>query len=112
MTKKGLSGLASQAGMLRKLQGLQKDLRKAQKEIDAMTITATAAGGAVTAVVSGNRRLQSIIIQPEVVNPDGVERLQDLIVAAVNQGLEQLEKEVADKMNAATGGLGLDLGLG
>jgi len=92
--------------MLRRLQSLQEDLLKVQEEIAAMTVTTTAGGGAVTAVVSGDRRVQSLTIQPEVVDPDDVEMLQDLIVAAVNQGLEQLEKEAAEKMNEVTGGLG------
>jgi len=95
-----------QAGMLRRLQSLQEDLLKAQEEIAAMTVTATAGGGAVTAVVSGERRLQSITIQPEVVDPDDLEMLQDLIVAAINQGLEQVERAAAEKMNEVTGGLG------
>ncbi len=96
--------------MLRKLQSLQEDMLKAQEEVAAMTVTATAGGGAITAVVSGDRRVQSIVIQPEVVDPDDVEMLQDLIVAAVNQALDQLEREAAAKMSEVTGGLGLDLG--
>jgi len=91
--------------MLKQLQSLQENLLKAQEEIAAMTVTATAGGGAVTAVISGDRRVQSLTIQPEVVDPDDVEMLQDLIVAAVNQGLEQLEKETAEKMEEVTGGL-------
>ena len=98
--------MMGQAGMLRQLQGLQENLMKVQEEIAAMTVTATAGGGAVTAVISGDRRVQSLTIQPEVVDPDDVEMLQDLIVAAVNQGLEQLEKEAAEKMEQVTGGLG------
>lgn len=110
--KKGISGMMPQPGMLRRLQSLQEDLLKAQEEIAEMTVTTTSGGGAVSAVVSGKRRLQSLAIQPEVVDPDDVEMLQDLVVAAVNQGLEQVEKDAAEKMSAITGGLGLDLGLG
>ena len=61
----------------------------------------------MTVTVSGERRIQSITIQPEVVDPEDVEMLQDLIVAAVNQALEQVDKEAADKVGAVTGGLGL-----
>ncbi|MCS7179417.1 MAG: YbaB/EbfC family nucleoid-associated protein [Anaerolineae bacterium] len=104
-------GLGPSGDMLRRLQSLQEDLMKAQEEIAAMTITATAGGGAVTATVSGDRRLQSLQIQPEVVDPNDVEMLQDLIVAAVNQALEQAEKAAAARMNAVTSGLGLNLGL-
>ena len=104
--KRKHSRMMGQAGMLRQLQSLQEDLLKAQEEIAAMTVTATAGGGAVTAVISGDRRIQSLAIQPEVVDPDDVEMLQDLILAAVNQGLEQMEKEAAEKMSEVTGGLG------
>ncbi len=99
--------------MLKRLQTIQQDLLKAQEEVAAMTVTGTAGGGAVTAVVSGDRRLQSLTIQPEVVDPDDIEMLQDLVVAAINQAMDQLEKEAAAKMNAVTGGLDLGaLGLG
>jgi DNA-binding YbaB/EbfC family protein len=104
-------GFGAPGDMLRRLQSLQDDLMKAQEEIAAMTITATAGGGAVTAVISGDRRLKSLQIQPDVVDPNDVEMLQDLIVAAINQGLEQAEKAAAERMSAVTGGLGLDLGL-
>ncbi len=109
MGKRGrrrVPSFGGQAGMLRQLQSLQENLLKVQEEISAMTVTATAGGGAVTAVVSGDRRVQSLTIQPEVVDPDDVEMLQDLIVAAVNQGLEQIERAAAEKMNEVTGGLG------
>lgn len=99
-----------QAGILKRMQNLQQELLKAQEEATALTVTASAGGGAVTVTVSGDRRLQSITIQPEVVDPEDVEMLQDLIVAAVNQGLEQVEQEAAARMNAVTADLGIDLG--
>ena len=98
-------GVGGQAGMLRQLQGIQQNLAKAQEEIAAMTVEATAGGGVVTVVVSGERRVQSIVIDPEVVDPEDVEMLQDLVVAAINQGLEQVDEVAAAKMNEATGGL-------
>jgi len=104
-------GLGAPGDMLRRLQSLQDDLMKAQEEIAAMTITATGGGAAGPAVIAGDRSLKSLQIQPDVVDPNAVERLQDLIVAAVNQGLEQAEKAAAERMSAVTGGLGLDLGL-
>jgi len=108
--QKAPPGIAGQAGMLRRLQSLQEDLLKAQEEAAAMTVVATAGGGAVTATISGKRRVQAIVIQPEVVDANDVEMLQDLILAAVNQGLEQVERETTEKIGAITGGLGLDLG--
>jgi DNA-binding YbaB/EbfC family protein len=91
--------------MLRQLQGIQQNLVKAQEEIAAMTVEATVGGGVVTVVVTGDRRVQSIAIDPEVVDPEDVEMLQDLVVAAINQGLEQIDEVAAAKMNEATGGL-------
>jgi len=97
----------SQGGMLQQVQSLQEDMLKAQEEIAATTVTATAGGGAVTAVVTGERRVQSLTIAPEVVDPEDVEMLQDLVVAAVNEGLEQVDRALAERMSAFTGALGI-----
>ena len=96
-----------QSGMLQQVQSLQEDMLKAQEEIAATTVTATAGGGAVTAVVTGERRVQSLTIAPEVVDPEDVEMLQDLVIAAVNEGLEQVDRALAERMSAFTGGLGI-----
>ena len=93
--------------MLQQLQGLQEDMLEAQEEIAAMTVTATAGGGAVTAIVTGERRVQSLTIVPEVVDPEDVEMLQDLVTAAVNEGLEQVDRITSERMAAFTGGLGI-----
>jgi hypothetical protein len=93
--------------MLQQLQSLQEDMLEAQEEIAAMTVSATAGGGAVTAVVTGERRVQSLTIVPEVADPDDVEMLQDLVTAAVNEGLEQVDRITAERMAAFTGGLGI-----
>jgi DNA-binding YbaB/EbfC family protein len=98
--------------MLRQLKSLQDNILKTQEEVEAMTVSASAGGGAVTAVVTGRRRVASISIEPEVVDPDDVEMLQELIVAAINQGMDQIEQAAAEKMEAITGGLGLPPGLG
>jgi len=97
--------------MLQQLQGLQEGMLKAQEEIAAMIVTATAGGGAVTAVVTGERRVQSLTIAPEVVDPEDVEMLQDLVIAAVNEGLEQVDQVATERMAAFTGGLSIP-GLG
>jgi len=93
--------------MLQQLQGLQEDVLKAQDEIAAMVVTVTAGGGAVTAVVTGGRRVQSLTVAPEVVDPEDVEMLQDLVIAAINEGLEQVDRVTAERMAAFTGGLGI-----
>lgn len=112
--KGSLAGsLKDKAGMLQQLQTLQEDVLRAQDEAAATVVTATAGGGAVTATVTGERRVQSLTIAPEVVDPDDVEMLQDLVVAAVNEGLEQVERVTAERLAEVTSGLGLGIpGLG
>ena len=108
--KGGLAGsLKDKAGMLQQLQTLQEDVLKAQDEAATMVVTATAGGGAVSATVTGERRVQSLTIAPEVVDPDDVEMLQDLVVAAVNEGLEQVERVTAERLAKVTSGLGLGI---
>lgn len=97
--------------MLQQLQSVQQDMLKAQEELAATTVTTTVGGGAVTAVVTGEKRVQSLTIAPEVVDPEDVEMLQDLVIAAVNGGMEQVDQATAERMGALTGGLGIP-GLG
>jgi DNA-binding YbaB/EbfC family protein len=92
-------------GLLQQVQRAQDEMLKAQEELAAMTVTATAGGGAVTAVVTGEKRVQSLTIAPEVVDPADVDMLQDLVTAAVNEGLEQIDRVTAERMEALTGGL-------
>ena len=108
--RKGPSG-PGKGGMLQQLQSLQEDMLAAQDELAETVVTSTAGGGAVTAEVTGERRVQSLTIAPEVVDPEDVEMLQDLVIAAVNEGLEQVDRVTAERMSAFTGGLGIP-GLG
>lgn len=93
--------------MLEQLQGMQQEMLEAQDEIAEMTVEATAGGGAVKVTVTGERRVRSITIAPEVVDPDDVEMLQDLVIAAVNKGMEQVDEATAERMEDLTGGLGI-----
>ncbi|MEE8390572.1 MAG: YbaB/EbfC family nucleoid-associated protein [Anaerolineae bacterium] len=104
--KGGPSGLGK-GGMLKQLQSLQEGMLAAQDELAEMVVTSTVGGGAVTAEVTGERRVQSITIEPEVVDPEDVEMLQDLVMAAVNEGLEQVDQITSERMSAFTGGLGI-----
>jgi len=97
--------------MLDQLQDLQQSMLEAQDELAQMVVTATAGGGAVEATVTGERRVQSITIAPEVVDPEDVEMLQDLVTAAVNEGLAQVDQAAAERMESFTGGLDIP-GLG
>jgi len=92
-------------GLLQQLQRTQDEMLRVQEELAAMAVTTTVGGGAVTATVTGERRVQSLNIVPEVVDPEDVEMLQDLVIAAVNDGLEQVDKVTAERMKAFTGGL-------
>ena len=91
--------------MMRQAQKLQEEMLKAQEALSEETITITAGGGAITVVMTGQQRVQSISIAPEVVDPDDVEMLEDLVTAAVNEALQRSQELAAERMNALTGGL-------
>jgi DNA-binding YbaB/EbfC family protein len=93
--------------MQQQIMKLQEQMLKTQEELGEKTVTATAGGGVVEVVVTGHQRVESITIDPEVVDPEDVEMLQDLVTAAVNEGLEQSQSLAAEQMGALTGGLGL-----
>ena len=86
---------------------MQEQMLKMQEEIETKTFEATAGGGAVRVVVTGKREIQEITLQPEVVDPEDVEMLQDLIVAAVNEALRAMEADSSAEMGQLTGGLNL-----
>jgi DNA-binding YbaB/EbfC family protein len=92
--------------MLRQAQKMQKDMERAQEELKEKTVTASSGGGAVTVTVTGDKRVASIAIKPEAVDPDDVEMLQDLILAAVNEAMRMADEMAAAEMNRITGGLG------
>jgi DNA-binding YbaB/EbfC family protein len=94
-----------QMDMMRQVQKLQEEMLKTQESLGEETITATAGGGAVTVVMTGQQRIQSISIAPEVVDPDDVEMLEDLVTAAVNEALQKSQELAAQRMSALTGGL-------
>ncbi len=93
--------------MLRQAQQLQQRMMRVQEELESATVETTAGGGVVKAVVTGKLKLESIEIDPEVVTPDDVGMLQDLVLAAVNDGLEKAQEMAASRMNELTGGLNI-----
>ncbi len=93
--------------LMRQAQQLQQRLLKAQEELELLTVEATSGGGAVKVVVSGKLKLQSLQITPEAVDPQDVAMLQDLVLAAVNEGLQKAQDAANQKMSAITGGLKL-----
>jgi hypothetical protein len=99
--------------MAKMMQKMQADMAKAQEELKTATVEATAGGGAVTVEVTGELVFKSLKIAPEAVDPEDPEMLSDLVLAAVNQGIQAAQELQAQKMGAATGGLGdLSGGLG
>ena len=91
--------------MLKQAQQLQKNMLKMQEELESATVEATVGGGAVKAVVSGKMKVESLTIDPEAVTPDDVEMLQDLVLAAVNEGIEKAQEMVSSRMSSLTGGM-------
>ena len=91
--------------MLKQAQQLQKRMEQMQEEMETLTVEGSAGGGAVTAIVTGKMHVLSITIDPDVVDPDDVELLQDLVLAAVNDGLRKAEETVSKQMASLTGGL-------
>lgn len=92
-----------QIDMMRQVQKLQEEMLKAQEALGEETITVTAGGGAVTVVMTGHQRIQSISIAPEVVDPNDVGMLEDLITAAVNEALERSQQLAVERLGALTG---------
>ena len=84
---------------------MQKQMEDMQKELENKSFEASVGGGAVTAVVNGKNEILDIKIKPEVVDPDDVEMLEDLVLSAVNEALRKADEETANKMGKLTGGL-------
>jgi len=97
----------SYANMAKMAQQMQAEMARVQAELDALTLEGTAGGGAVTAIVNGHNEVVSISIKPEVVDPGDVDMLQDLVTAAVNDGLRRVKQTTEEKMARVTGGLRL-----
>ena len=102
----GMGGM-NQMQMMKQAQKMQQDLLKMQEELDKAVYTATAGGGAVTATVSGKRELTALEIDPDAVDPDDVEMLQDMVIAAVNEAMRTADTDAAKSMSQMTGGLNL-----
>jgi nucleoid-associated protein EbfC len=92
--------------MMKQVQQMQAEMVKAQEELKQQTVEASAGGGMVTVTVSGDLEVKSITIDPEAVDPDDVEMLQDMVLAAMNEALRSAQELAAQKMGQATGGLG------
>ncbi len=95
--------------MMRQAQQMQKKIAQMQEELSGRTVEASAGGGMVRCVANGKQELVSVTIEREVINPDDVELLQDLVLAAVNEALKKSQEMMASEMGKIAGGLGLNL---
>ena len=104
---RGMPGGMNQAAMIKQAQKMQQDMMRMQEELENKVYTAAAGGGMVKAEVSGKNELVSLEINPEAVDPDDVEMLQDMIIAAVNEAMRTADAEAAQNMSRLTGGMNL-----
>ena len=93
--------------LMKQVQQMQSQMENIQEEANKEILEVSSGGGMVTLTINGALEVQSIAIDPEVVDPDDVEMLQDLVLAAVNEGIQKAQAMVADRMSALTGGLGI-----
>ena len=107
-----MAGQPNMNAMMKQVQKMQADMVKAQEELKNEVVEASAGGGMVTAKISGDLELRELRIDPEAVDPEDVELLQDMVLAAVNEGIRAAQELAASKMNAAAGGLAGPGGLG
>ena len=104
-------GGMNQMQMMKQAQKMQENLMKMQEELQAKEYEATAGGGVITAVCGGNRELKSITIDPEAVDPEDVEMLEDMLLAAINEAMRKIDEDSEKELSAVTGGLNIP-GLG
>ena len=102
----GMPGGMNQAAMMKQAQKLQQEMIRMQQEQEAKTYNAKSGGGMVSATVNGKHELVDIQINPDAVDPDDVEMLQDMIIAAVNEAMRTADTDAANNMSRLTGGLG------
>lgn len=104
---RGMPGGMNQAAMMKQAQKMQQDMLRMQEEMENKTYTAAAGGGVVKATVNGKHQVVDMVIDPEAVDPDDVEMLQDMIIAAVNEAMRTADTDAANNMSRLTGGLNL-----
>ena len=106
---RGIPGMGGgmNMNMIKQAQKMQQDMLRMQQELQEKEYQAAAGGGVVTATVNGKHELKALVIDPEAVDPEDVEMLQDMVVAAVNEAMRAADSDAASTMQSITGGLGL-----
>lgn len=100
-------GVQDMNAMIRQAQKMQDKITELQEDIEARDFTASVGGGAVEVVVTGKKNIKSLTIKPEVVDPEDIEMLQDLVISAVNEAIANVEKVTEEEMTKVTGGVSL-----
>lgn len=100
-------GNANMNQMVRKAQKMQEDITRVQEELEAKEFTKQVGGGAMELVMTGDKKLKSVTLKPEVVDPEDIEMLQDLIISGVNEVIQEIEDYGAAEMEKVTGGVSL-----
>ena len=107
LPKQNQGGAQNMNAMIRQAQKMQDEISELQEEIEAREFSATAGGGAVQVVVTGKKSIKSLTIQPEVVDPEDIEMLQDLVISAINEAINNVEETTETEMSKITGGVSL-----
>ena len=101
------AGAGNMKQQMAQMQAVQRQMEQLQSEISEMETTATSGGGAVSVTVNGDKEIKSITLQPEVVDPDDIEMLQDLVISAVNECLHTIEDTTNQELDAITNGMNI-----
>lgn len=107
LPKQNQGGAQNMNAMIRQAQKMQDEISALQEDIEERSFTATAGGGAVSVTVTGKKTIQTLEIKPEVVDPEDIEMLQDLVVSAINEAINQVETTTEEEMSKITGGVSL-----
>lgn len=102
-----MRGMGNMQGMMKKMQKMQKEMAKAQEELEVTLFEGTAGGGVVKVTVAGNKMVQSVVLDEDVVDPEDIEMLQDLILTATNEALKKVETQTAETMGKYTNGMNI-----
>ena len=105
------NGIGNMGNMMKQVQKMQKEMKKMQDELERKTVEVTSGGGAVKIVMNGQKQVQSLKINPDAVDKDDVEMLEDLISAAVNECIKKVDDMMTGEMGKLAGGLGLPPGM-
>ena len=107
----GMGSMGNMAGMMKKVQKMQNDMKKMQDDLKRRTVEVSAGGGAVKVVMDGEKQVRRLTIDPAAVDPEDVEMLQDLVSAAFNEAVKKVDEMMTSEMGKLTSGLGLPPGL-